>query len=102
MNHFLSVLLMVVALLAPLPSLAHEGHDEHPDSPPPQRASQPAASPSTSGLYRWMDDSGRVHYSQGLDSVPEQFRSRAVPLGQATPSSPEPRKPEASPSTGTK
>lgn len=88
MNRFLPVLLMVVTLLAPMSSLAHEGHSDHPDMPPPpERVSQPTASPSTSGLYRWADDSGRVHYSQGLNSVPEQFRSRAVPLGQATPSS---------------
>lgn len=96
MNRFLPVLLLVVPLLVPIPSLAHEGDDhQHPDAPqPPQRVSQPAASPSTSGLYRWADDRGQVHYSQGLNSVPEQFRSRAVPLGQATPSS--------APSSGTK
>jgi len=87
MNRFLPVLLMVVTLLAPMSSLAHEGHDEHPDARPPERVSQPTAPPSTSGLYRWTDDSGRVHYTQGLQSVPEQYRSRAVPLGQATPSS---------------
>ena len=93
MNRFLSVLLLVGPLLVPIPSLAHEGHEPHPDSPqPPQRVSQPTASPSTSGLYRWMDDGGRVHYSQGLDSVPEPFRAKAVPLGQATPASSEPGK----------
>ena len=95
MNRFLSVLLLVTPLLAPVPVIAHEGDHSHPDLPqPPQRVSQPAASPSSGGLYRWADDSGQVHYSQGLDSVPEQFRSRAVPLGQATPSS--------APSSGTK
>jgi len=87
MKRFLSVLLMVVTLLAPMSAVAHEGHDEHPDARPPERVSQPTAPPSTSGLYRWADDTGRVHYSQGLNSVPEQFRSRAVTLGQATPSS---------------
>ena len=93
MNRFLSVLLLVAPLLVPIPSLAHEGHDEHPDAPqPPQRASQPTASSSASGLYRWTDGSGRVHYSQGLDSVPEQFRSSAVPLGQASPASGQPAK----------
>ena len=92
MNRFLSVLLLVVPLLVPIPSLAHEGHDEHPDSRPPQPVSQPTASPSTSGLYRWMDDSGRVHYSQGLNSVPEPFRAKAVPLGQPSPASSEPGK----------
>ena len=94
MNRFLSVLLLVVPLLVPIPSLAHEGHDEHPDSPPPpQRVSQPTAPPSTSGLYRWTDDRGRVNYSQGLQSVPERFRATAVPLGQATSPAAEPRKP---------
>ncbi len=88
MNRFLSVPLMVVTLLAPMPSLAHEGHEEHPDARQPERVSQPTAPPSTNGLYRWADDTGQVHYSQGLNSVPEQFRSRAVPLGQPTPSSP--------------
>ena len=93
MNRFLSVLLLVAPLLVPIPSLAHEGHEPHPDAPPPpQRVSQPTAPPATGGLYRWADGSGRVHYSQGLDSVPEQFRSRAVPLGQATPASSVPGK----------
>ena len=93
MTRFLSVLLLVVPLLVPIPSLAHEGHGDHPDLPrPPQPVGQPTASPSTSGLYRWMDDSGWVHYSQGLNSVPEPFRAKAVPLGQATPASSEPGK----------
>lgn len=88
MNRFLSVLLLAVLLLVPIPSLAHEGHGDHPDARQPERVSQPTAPPSTNGLYRWADDTGQVHYSQGLNSVPEQFRSRAVPLGQSTPSSP--------------
>ncbi len=87
MNRFVSVLLVVGPLLAPVSAIAHEGHDEHPDAPrPPQQMSQPPASPSTSGLYRWMDGGGRIRYSQGLDSVPEQFRATAVPLGQTAPS----------------
>jgi len=28
-------------------------------------------------VYRWADEQGRVNYSQGLDSVPERFRSGA-------------------------
>jgi hypothetical protein len=28
-------------------------------------------------MYRWTDDQGGAHYSQGLDSVPERHRSRA-------------------------
>jgi predicted aspartyl protease len=28
-------------------------------------------------IYRWTDEQGRVNYSQGLDTVPERFRSGA-------------------------
>lgn len=28
-------------------------------------------------MYRWVDEQGRVHYSQGLYSVPERYRSQA-------------------------
>ena len=34
-------------------------------------------SPAWAQMYRWMDDQGAAHYSQGLDSVPERYRSRA-------------------------
>lgn len=89
----LGLVLTVLAglLLAPVPVPAHSEGPGHGH----QEQSQSAAKPSESvtGMVKWMDDSGRVHYSQGLDSVPEQFRARAVPLGQAAPSSP---------STGTK
>ena len=74
-------------LLAPVPVPAHSegpGHG-HPD----QSQAAAKSSDSQTGMVKWMDDSGQVHYSQGLNSVPEQFRSRAVPLGQATPSSPQ-------------
>jgi len=34
--------------------------------------------PATSAqVYRWTDEQGRVNYGQGLDSVPERFRSGA-------------------------
>ena len=32
-------------------------------------------------FYRWVDDAGTVHYSEGIDSVPQRYRDRAVPLG---------------------
>jgi len=35
--------------------------------------------------YRWTDDGGRVHYSQGLDSIPERFRAGARVLGVPEP-----------------
>ena len=28
-------------------------------------------------MYRWTDEQGGVHYSQGIDSMPERFRSKA-------------------------
>jgi predicted aspartyl protease len=34
-------------------------------------------SPVWAQMYRWTDDQGAAHYSQGLDSVPERYRSRA-------------------------
>jgi hypothetical protein len=34
-------------------------------------------SPAWAQMYRWTDDQGAAHYSQGLDSVPERYRSRA-------------------------
>ena len=55
----------------------------------------PAASAQ---MYRWTDDRGQVHYGQGLDSVPQQYRDSArllsfpaappepKPAGSATPS----------------
>jgi predicted aspartyl protease len=61
-----------------------------------------AARPSLSEaqIYRWVDDKGVRHYSEGIDTVPEQFRKTAVPLelrnapsapsGPAAPSGPPP------------
>jgi predicted aspartyl protease len=36
--------------------------------------------PEAAPIYRWTDDQGNSHYSQGLDSVPERFRDRASRL----------------------
>ena len=73
-------------LLAPVPVPAHSEGPGH--GHPEQSQSAAKSADSQTGMVKWMDDSGRVHYSQGLDSVPEQFRSRAVPLGQVAPSVP--------------
>ena len=35
------------------------------------------AAPAWAEMYRWTDDQGGVHYTQGLDSVPARFRSAA-------------------------
>jgi hypothetical protein len=48
--------------------------------------------------YRWTDAQGQVHYSGGIGSVPEQFRSSAQPLAYPTvPAAPEPSKEPAAP-----
>ncbi|PYM38630.1 MAG: hypothetical protein DME17_03760 [Candidatus Rokuibacteriota bacterium] len=36
--------------------------------------------PARAQIYRWTDEQGNSHYSQGLDSVPERFRAAARPL----------------------
>ena len=32
-------------------------------------------------FYRWVDERGNVHYSEGIDNVPQRFRQSATPLG---------------------
>jgi aspartyl protease len=47
--------------------------------------------PAAAQIYRWVDGEDHRHYSQGIDSVPLPFRSRAVFLGDDRPApSPEP------------
>jgi len=77
------------ALLLPPPSVL--AHSEGPAHSEDSKAA--AQKPSDAGMYRWKDARGMVHYSQGLQSVPEEFRATAVPLGQATSPAAEPRKP---------
>ena len=48
--------------------------------------------------YRWTDERGQAHYSDGLGSVPERFRSTAQPLlYETTPPPSEPSKLATSP-----
>ena len=37
--------------------------------------------PADAQIYRWVDDNGVPHFSYGIDSVPDRYRSKAVPLG---------------------
>jgi len=41
----------------------------------------PASQAQSDIVYRWADEEGSVHFTQGLGSVPERFRSSAIPLG---------------------
>jgi len=55
-------------------------------------------------MYRWTDEQGGIHYSQGIYSVPERFRSKAqvlaYPDSRASPAeSPSPAEGEASRAT---
>lgn len=51
--------------------------------------------PALAQIYRWTDDQGGVHYTEGIASVPEQYRSGARAI--ATPPPPPP--PAAAPPT---
>jgi len=48
------------------------------------------AAPASAQIYRWTDERGVSHYAEGLDSVPERYRSQAVPLGLQNRHAPEP------------
>jgi Aspartyl protease/Domain of unknown function (DUF4124) len=59
-----------------------------------------AGSPALAQMYRWTDDRGQAHYSQGIDSVPERFRPGATSLpyqDAPAPSAPAPPTAPASP-----
>jgi hypothetical protein len=56
-----------------------------------------ARTPAEEPVYRWMDDQGVLHMSQGLGSVPEQYRGAAVPLGVLTSPPPAARRAEPDP-----
>jgi len=40
-----------------------------------------APAPAIAEIYRYTDANGRSHYVDGIDSVPQEFRARAVPMG---------------------
>ena len=39
-----------------------------------------APSVALAQAYRWVDEQGKVHYSEGLDSVPAKYRETAKPI----------------------
>lgn len=43
------------------------------------------ASPALAQLYRWTDETGETHFVQGIDKVPERYRSRARGVGSVEP-----------------
>ena len=46
-------------------------------------------------IYRWVDDNGVPHFTDGIDSVPDRYRARAVPLGLKNAPAPGPGGPSA-------
>lgn len=57
-----------------------------------------SAPPARAQMYRWTDEQGNSHYSQGLDSVPERYRASATRLlyQSAPEAAPAPGQPGAS------
>jgi hypothetical protein len=39
------------------------------------------SAPADAQIYRWVDENGVPHFADGIDSVPDRYRSKAVPLG---------------------
>lgn len=55
-----------------------------------------ATTPASAQIYRWTDERGEVRFSQGIHSVPPQFRGGAVMMSAPSqPSAPAPAAPEA-------
>jgi hypothetical protein len=55
-----------------------------------------AITPASAQIYRWTDERGEVRFSQGIHSVPPQFRGGAVIVGSPSqPAPPAPATPEA-------
>ncbi len=48
-------------------------------------------SPALAQIYRWTDEQGTAHFTEGLSNVPDRYRSQAVPVSpRMTPSAPMP------------
>jgi predicted aspartyl protease len=46
------------------------------------------ALPVSAQLYRWTNERGEVHFTEGLESIPDRFRSSATLLGHPRPPDP--------------
>jgi len=58
--------------------------------------------PAAAEIYRYTDAAGSSHYVEGIDSVPQEYRARAVPVGlrNATAGAPTPAKAAGAPKAG--
>ena len=57
--------------------------------------------PAYAEIYKWVDDNGVPHFADGIDSVPDRYRSRATPLGLRNEPAVAPAGAKAAPSGGT-
>jgi hypothetical protein len=48
----------------------------------------PAAGQASGAIYRWTDERGTIHYTQGLETVPARHRAAAVVIGHNRPAAP--------------
>jgi hypothetical protein len=44
--------------------------------------------PTSAQLYRWTNERGEVHFTEGLESIPDRFRASATLLGHPRPPDP--------------
>ena len=58
--------------------------------------------PAAAEIYRYTDATGSSHYVEGIDSVPQEYRARAVPVGlrNAPAGAPTPAKAVGAPKAG--
>jgi len=57
-----------------------------------------AVTGASAQIYRWTDERGETRFTQGIHSVPPQFRGGAVMMGTpSSPAAPAPAAPEATP-----
>jgi hypothetical protein len=60
-----------------------------------------ALTPVSAQIYRWTDERGEVRYSQGIHSIPPQFRAGAVMMSTPSqPAAPTPAAPEPPAASG--
>ncbi|HUO62132.1 MAG TPA: hypothetical protein VMT97_00410 [Terriglobales bacterium] len=50
-----------------------------PTGPPAASRAPESVAPVMSGLYRWTDENGVTHWTQGVDAIPDRYRPKAKP-----------------------
>lgn len=58
------------------------------------------APPTIAEIVKYTDDTGTNHYVEGMESVPQQYRARAMPVGMSNNAATPPGRDAAAPSKG--